>query len=64
MGWSDAYDGIEDVRRLVPNGMAGEIVAIVAAAGINLSAEGREGRAIDCKRQRKPPVAGVNMVVK
>jgi hypothetical protein len=24
-------DGIEDVRRRVPNGMAGEIVAIVAA---------------------------------
>ena len=41
-------DGIEDVRRLVPNGMAGEIVAIVAAAGVNLRAEGREGRAIAC----------------
>jgi ATP-dependent exoDNAse (exonuclease V) beta subunit len=41
-------DGIEDVRRLVPNGMAGEIVAIVAAASVNLRAEGREGRAIAC----------------
>ncbi|MGB7759654.1 MAG: UvrD-helicase domain-containing protein, partial [Bryobacteraceae bacterium] len=42
------HDWIADVRRLVPNGMAGEIAAVVAAAGGNLQAAGSAGRAIAC----------------
>jgi ATP-dependent helicase/nuclease subunit A len=49
-------DGIENARRLVPAELEGEIVEVVAAAGRNLVAAGRDGAATACTGMTRLPV--------